>query len=69
MEKIYRSLEEMPMILSAGDLGAFLGLSRGKVYELLNSRDFPTLRIGKRMMVPKDKFLNWIDQNTGGLCD
>jgi hypothetical protein len=24
--------------------------------------DFPTLRIGKRMIAPRDKFLAWLDQ-------
>jgi hypothetical protein len=27
----------------------------------MHSKGFPTLRIGKRMLVPKDKFLEWLD--------
>ena len=27
---------------------------------------FPTLRIGKRLLVPRDKLVEWIEQNTGG---
>ncbi len=27
---------------------------------------FPTLRIGSRMVVPKEKFIQWVEQNTGG---
>ena len=30
------------------------------------SEDFPTLQIGKRMLVPRDSLLIWIKQNTGG---
>jgi hypothetical protein len=29
----------------------------------LHSKGFPTLRIGKRMVVPKDKFLEWLEHN------
>ena len=35
-------------------------------YQLLNTGTFPTLRIGKRLLVPKDKLVEWIEQNTGG---
>ncbi len=27
--------------------------------------DFPTLRIGSRIIVPKEKFIQWVEQNTG----
>ena len=35
-------------------------------YQLLNTESFPTLRIGKRLLVPRDKLVEWIEQNTGG---
>ena len=38
-----------------------LGISRANAYNLMRSKGFPTLKIGKRMVVPKDKLIAWID--------
>ena len=38
-----------------------LGISRANAYNLMRSKGFPTLKIGKRMIVPKDKLIAWID--------
>ena len=58
--------ESLPDILNAGMLAEALGISRAGAYQLLNSADFPTLQIGKRKLVPKDKLIAWIDRHTGG---
>jgi DNA-binding XRE family transcriptional regulator len=39
-----------------------LGISRANAYTLMHSKDFPTITIGKRMIVPKDKLLAWMDE-------
>jgi len=52
-------------MLNANQLAGVLGISRAGAYELMHSRGFPTLRIGKRMMVPKDHLTRWIDQQSG----
>ena len=58
--------ENLPTVLNANQLAAALGISRAGAYRLLNTGTFPTLRIGKRLLVPKDKLIDWIEQNTGG---
>ena len=62
----YKTLEELPVTLSANDLAETLGLSRAGAYNLLNSKGFPTLHIGSRKVVPKARFIEWINRNTGG---
>ncbi|MBQ9719991.1 MAG: helix-turn-helix domain-containing protein [Oscillospiraceae bacterium] len=52
-------------MLTAAELAGTLGISRAGAYALLHRKGFPALRIGKRLMVPKDKLAAWIDQNTG----
>ena len=61
-----RSFEELPAMLTAAELAGALGISKAGAYTLIHSKGFPTLRIGKRLMVPKDKLTAWIDRNTGG---
>jgi excisionase family DNA binding protein len=62
----YTSLEQLPLALSADDVAQVLGISRANAYELMHSEGFPTLRIGKRMTVPKDKLIEWIQTRIAG---
>ena len=34
--------------------------------ELMNEKDFPSIRVGSRIVVPKEKFRQWVEQQTGG---
>ena len=52
-------------MLSVAEVAAVLGISRAGAYELARSSGFPALKIGSRIVVPKDKFLAWIDANSG----
>jgi predicted DNA-binding transcriptional regulator AlpA len=58
--------ENLPTVLNANQLATTLGISRAGAYQLLNCETFPTLRIGKRLLVPRDKLIGWIEKNTGG---
>ena len=60
---IYRSIDELPSILGVKELKTFLGISRAGAYQLLHREDFPTLHVASRLLVPKDKLLEWIEQN------
>ena len=62
---IYTSYDELPLMLSVAEVAAVLGISRAGAYELAHSDGFPALKIGSRIVVPKDKFLAWIDANSG----
>ena len=62
---IYTSYNELPLMLSVAEVAAVLGISRAGAYELTHSDSFPALKIGSRIIVPKDKFLAWIDTNSG----
>ena len=64
MTNIYTSVEDLPITLNAQDVAAVLGISRANAYSLMHTRGFPTLQIGKRMVVPKDKLLVWINENS-----
>jgi len=64
LKKIYTNYDELPLMLSVPEVASVLGISHAGAYELANSRDFPALRIGSRIVVPKDKFLLWINVKT-----
>ena len=60
-QKAVTSYEQLPVTLRAEQVAAVLGISRSNAYTLMRSEGFPTLRIGKRMLVPKDQFVHWIE--------
>ena len=35
------------------------------INELMHEKDFPSMRIGSRLIVPKEKFKTWVDEKTG----
>ena len=60
----YKSYDELPLMLSVPEVAAVLGISRAGAYELVRSDDFPALKIGSRIVVPKEKFIDWNDCKT-----
>ena len=60
----YSSWDSLPLILQAKDIQMILGISKGKTYEIMNSADFPTIHLNKRMMVSKDKFYEWLNKDS-----
>ena len=61
METTYTSYNQLPLSLNANDIAAVLGISRANAYTLMRAKGFPTIFIGKRMIVPRDKFIEWMD--------
>lgn len=56
--------DQLPFSLCANDVAMILGISRANAYTVMHAKDFPTIYIGKRMVVPKDKFFSWIEQQS-----
>ena len=59
-------LETMPDVMDAKQLAEVLRISKAGAYNLLNSPDFPTLRIGGRKLVMKHHLLEWLRSRTNG---
>lgn len=60
----YTSMEQLPITLSANQVAQVLGISRANAYTLMHSKGFPTIQIGKRMVVPKNKLIEWMERQT-----
>ena len=61
MTTTYTSYNQLPLSLNGNDIAAVLGISRANAYTLMRAKGFPTIFIGKRMIVPRDKFIEWMD--------
>ena len=64
-QSIVKSYEELPLFLNAQTVANVLGVSPSSAYELMHEKDFPSLRIGNRLVVPKDHFQSWVERNVG----
>lgn len=62
----YKSYDDLPLILNAAMVAKILGIAPSSSYELMHEKDFPVLRVGNRMVVPKEKFVEWVEQHTNG---
>ncbi len=66
IESSYKSYEELPLFLNAATVARVLGVSPSSGYELMHEPDFPVLKVGSRLVVPKEKFVEWVSQHTQG---
>ncbi len=62
----YKSYDELPLMLSVPNVAEVLGIGRANAYELVRSEGFPAIKIGSRIIVPKDEFISWIKRQTSG---
>ena len=62
----YKSYEDLPLFLNAETVSKVLGIAPSSAYELLHEDGFPSLRIGSRLVVPKEQFRLWVERQTGG---
>ena len=65
-ESIDKSYDELPLFLNAEIVAQVLGIAPSSAYELMHEAGFPVLKIGNRMVVPKEKFVRWVEEHTTG---
>lgn len=64
---VYTSYDELPLLLNVKQLADLLGVSDSSAYELIQEDDFPSVRIGNRIVIPKDELHKWISTKTKGV--
>lgn len=60
----YYENDQLPIFLDAKAIAGILGISKTSVYHLMREDDFPSLRIGRRVVVHRDKFLDWVNKKS-----
>ncbi|QIZ07628.1 helix-turn-helix domain-containing protein [Priestia megaterium] len=50
---------DFPLTLRVEDLQKILRLSRASAYELTKQKGFPSIRVGRRILIPRDAFFKW----------
>ncbi len=66
IESVYKTCEELLLFLNANLVAQVQSIAPSSAYELMHESSFPVLKIDSRMVVPKEKFIEWVERNAGG---
>lgn len=50
------------MTMTVDEMAVSLGISRPKAYELVHSKGFPKINVGKRIIIPVANFEIWLSE-------
>ena len=64
-EQELTDFSQLPMTLTAEQIASILSISRTAAYKLMHTKGFPTIKFGYRMVVHRDRFLDWLDVHMG----
>ena len=56
-----KNYDDLTLFLNAEKLAKVRGVSISSAYELMHEKDFPSVRIGKRFIVPREDLKTWIE--------
>lgn len=61
-ETVYKTYDDLPMFINVATVAKLLGISQSSAYELMHEKDFPAIKIGSRIVVPRDKLVAWLEE-------
>ena len=59
------SIDSLPEFCTPTDLSLILPVSRATLYRMAEQKRIPSLRIGRRVIIPWEPFKKWIEQECG----
>lgn len=60
--KVFKSMDDLPLMLTPYDLRDFLGKGQRQTYELIHSEGFPKVRDGPNIKIPKWLLIEYINE-------
>ena len=60
---MFAHLKSKPEMLSANDLLEIFPISRSGIYDLLREPGFPCIHLGRRIIVPRDAMIDWLEKS------
>ena len=63
LENQITSVDQLPLTLTVNDISRLLGICKQKAYDLCHSRDFPSIIIGRRIIISKMAFVEWLQNS------
>lgn len=50
------------LVYSVQEVADMLGISKSYAYELIKHGDIPSILLGKKRVIPKERFVGWLNQ-------
>ncbi|OMF59155.1 hypothetical protein BK138_08415 [Paenibacillus rhizosphaerae] len=57
------SWEHIPDVLRPIDIKEILNIGQTQAYDLIHSNQFHYIRIGRKYLIPKQSFIDWLEGN------
>lgn len=61
---VFTAYDQLPLILTVDNLAEVLGIARVNAYSLVHQNGFPKIVINRRILIPKQSFLEWISNKS-----
>jgi excisionase family DNA binding protein len=55
------NIDDLPDVLTVDETAKFLRISRGLAFAGVRRGDIPAVRVGRRLLVPRNRLLTWLD--------
>ena len=59
-----KTYDELPLFMDVKQVANVLGISRSTVYELAKEQGLPFIRIGTKIIIPKENLIEWVSTHT-----
>lgn len=56
---------EKKICISVKEAAKLCGIGTANMYDLAHREDFPSIRVGKRIIIPYDRFVRWLNETAG----
>lgn len=54
----------MPVCLTIKEVASFMKIGINKAYEVVHSKGFPKIKVGRRIVIPTESFLEWLKKTS-----
>lgn len=61
MKTDVKEYSELPLSLTVDQVAEVMGIGRVQAYNLVHTEDFPKIKVGRRIVVPRQAFIKWLD--------
>lgn len=59
------SIDSLPEFCTPAELSMILPVSRATLYRMAEQKRIPSLRVGRRVIIPREHLKKWIEQESG----
>lgn len=53
------------LCIDVKEAAKLLGIGTGNMYDLTHRADFPKICVGKRIIIPYERFVQWLNETAG----